>query len=196
MKHLFISSAALFGILAAPSISQAQDDVLADEVVIPKKEKEWFGYADINIATTQFSDSDGRTTYVTDSATSSYIRVGAKYRYFGAEVELGNGLSDIEEDELSLGVSSQKAIFGILRAPGDNYDVFIRAGYHSSKIEFGADVIDFSETVTSNGFAAGVGGTYYFTDNFGLRADITGYNTRDTLEAGFVAASLGATARF
>ncbi len=205
MKNLLIASAAVCSFISAPMYAFAQDDVIMDEeVVTPKKPKEWHVYADANVATAQFSDSDGRTTVVSDSTFAAYFRAGVKYKYFGAEVELGQGLSEIEEDGLSLGVASQTSVFGILRKPGENFDVFIRAGYHSSKVEVGGQVFNpntggqlaFNEELTSDGFVAGVGGTYYFTDNVGLRADITGYNTRDLVEAGYVAASIGGTVKF
>lgn len=92
----------------------------------------------------------------------------------------------------------------MVRTPGKKYDVYLRAGYHSSSIDISGSVFDpqsgqfisASDELDSNGFAAGVGGTYYFTDNFGLRADITGYNTRDLVEAGYVAGSIGGSVRF
>lgn len=208
MKHLILSSAAILSAFSLSSLAAAQDDTVNDdvieEVVKPEKPKKWFVYADANIATTQFSDTDGNTTFVSDSATSSYFRAGIKYKYFGAEFELGNGLSDIEEDGVSIGVSSQTSAFAIVRTPGEKYDVYLRAGYHSSKVEVGAQIFNpqtgqqvaVNDELDSDGFAAGVGGTYYFTDNFGLRADITGYNTRDLVDAGFVAASIGGTVRF
>jgi len=135
---------------------------------------------------------------------SLYFRVGAKYKYFGIEGELGQGLSGIDEDGVSLDVETQLSAFAILRLPQDNWDVFLRAGYHSTDIELEGEVFDpttgtfinGSVDLTSDGFAGGIGGTYYFTDNFGLRADITAYNTRDFIDAGFVAASLGVTAKF
>jgi len=205
MKNLLIASAAMFGVLSVPSFAFAQDDVILDEEVItPKIQKDWHIYADANLATAQFSSSEGNTTYVSDSTFAAYFRAGFKYKYFGVEAELGQGLSDIEEDGLSLGVSSQAAAFGVLRLPGDNYDVFLRAGYHSSTLEVGGSIFNpvtggqtnVQEELTSDGFVAGVGGTYYFTDNLGLRADITGYNTRDLVDAGYVAASIGGTVKF
>ena len=204
MKKLLLSSAIIIGAFAAPTYVMAQDDVIEEEVVTPKKPKDWLVYADANIASTQFSTSDGDTTFVSDSATASYFRAGVKYKYFGAEVELGNGLSDVEEDGITISVSSQTSAFAILRSPGKKYDIFLRAGYHSTKIDVSGSVFDpqsgrfvsASEELDSNGFAAGVGGTYYFTDNFGLRADITGYNTRDLVEAGYVAGSIGGSVRF
>lgn len=204
MKNILFAGATLFNVLSAPTLAFAQDDVTEEKIVTPKETKDWFVYADANIATAQFSSTEGNTTYVSDSSTAAYFRAGVKYKYFGAEVELGQGLSDIEEDGFSIGVNSQTSVFGIIRTPGDKYDVFLRAGYHSSKVEVGGQVFNpntgeqlaFNEEVTSDGFVAGVGGTYYFTDNFGLRADITGYNTRDLVDAGYVAASIGGTARF
>jgi len=204
MKNILIASTVALGFLAAPAATFAQDTTMGDEIVKPKKSKDWFVYADANFAAAQFSTSDGNTTSVSDSTTAAYFRAGVKYKYFGAEVELGQGLSDIEEDGLSLEVSSQKSVFGILRAPGDQYDVFIRAGYHSSTLNISGQFVDpntgnllnASEDLKSDGFVAGVGGTYYFTDNFGVRADVTGYNMRDLVDASFVAGSIGVSVKF
>lgn len=204
MKNLILSSAVILGAFAAPTYVMAQDDVIEDEVVTPKEPKDWFVYVDANIATTQFSSTDGDTTFVSDSASAAYFRGGFKYKFVGAEVELGTGLSDIEEDGITVGVGSQTSAFAILRTPGDKFDVFLRAGYHSTKIDVSGSVFDpqsgqfvsASEELDANGFAAGVGGSYFFTDNFGLRADITGYNVRDLVEASYVAASIGGSVRF
>lgn len=204
MKHFVIIGAAMFSILAAPSISQAQDDVLEDEVVTPKKEKEWFVYGDANIGLSQFSTSDGNETAVSDSMTNAYFRAGAKYKYFGAEVEYGTGLSGIEEDGISLELKNQTSVFGILRWPGENYDGYIRVGYHSTTFEIEANGVDIGldqpvsgrADIDSDGFAFGLGGTYFFGDNFGLRADITGYNTRDFIDAGYVGGSIGGVVKF
>jgi len=203
MKNLLVACTAIFGLCAAPQFALAQDEV-ADEIVKPKEPKSWHVYGDVNIALTQFSTSDGNNSATSDSMGNVYGRVGAKYKYIGAEVEIGQGLSDIEEDGFSLGVGTQLAAFGILRLPvQDNADIFLRAGYHSTDLEVGFDGfdpdlgnIDVSEDVTSDGFAFGVGGTFYFTDNLGVRGDITGYNTRDLIDANLIAASLGLTAKF
>jgi len=207
MKKLLCASAAALSLLAAPTVSHAQDDVvLGDEIVTPKnpgKPKDLWIYADANIGYSQFSSTEGNTTFVSDSMANAYFRAGVKYKYFGAEVELGTGLSDIDEDGLSLGLGTQISGFGILRYPADKYDVFLRAGYHSSDFDvefegFDPDFgdVNFDESISSDGFAFGIGGTYYFSENFGLRADITGYNTRDIADAGYVGGSIGGTVKF
>ena len=204
MKNALIACAAIIGICATSSIAHAQDDVEDEIVTTPKKKKDYWVYADASLATSQFSTSDGRNTAVSDSSFNAYFRAGVKYKYFGAEVELGQGLSDIEEDGASLGVGSQFSGFAIARIPNEKYDVFLRAGYHSTKFDIGLNGIDpntgqpfsVSDDIKSDGFAFGVGGTYFFSENFGLRADITGYNTRDIVDAGYVSASLGGAIKF
>lgn len=206
MKKLLIAGTAILSVCFTPQLTFAQDVEVEEEVVEPKKAKDWFVYADANIGMSQFSTSEGNTTYVSDNMANAYFRAGLKYKYFGAEVEYGTGVNEIDEDGVTLGLGSQTSFFGILRYPGpDNkYDAFIRAGYHSSDFEVSIEEFDFnlnqnvtlSDDVSSDGFVFGLGGTYYFTENFGLRGDITGYNTRDIVEAGYVGGSLGATLKF
>ncbi len=195
MKKLLIAGTALFGTLAAPSLAFAQDDVIEDEVVTPKEAKDWFVYGDANFALMQFSVTEGNTEFVSDTMTAAFFRAGVKYKYFGAEVEYGTGLSDIEEDGISVGVNSQTSIFGILRLPEDNYDIYLRVGYHSSDIEVGIAGLG-EATEKDEGFAGGVGGTYFFNDNLGIRLDVTGYNLSDPLDVSYVGGSAGAVVRF
>lgn len=204
MKKLLIAGVALSSLMALPTATYAQDDVIEEEVVKPKTPKDWFVYGDANIASAQFSTSEGNTTFVSDSFTAAYFRAGVKYKYVGLEGEIGTGLSGIEENGISADISSQTSVFGILRFPADNYDIFLRAGYHSTDIDVSGDAFNdvtgafepFELSESSDGVAIGVGGTYYFTDNFGIRADITGYNTRDIADANFVAGSIGGSVKF
>jgi len=207
MQKFLVTFAAIFG-LVVPSMSFAQesDEVTIDDEIVtpPKKQKDYLIYLDANLATAQFSDTDGRRTATSDSTINSYFRAGAKYKYFGAEAEYGTGLSEIKEDGIALGLKSSTSFFGILRYPENNYDFFVRAGYHSSDFDISGPVFDpatgqtvtAEDTISSDGFVAGIGGTYYFAENFGARLDITGYNTRDFVDAGYVVASLGGTVKF
>jgi len=207
MKKLLVASAAIFGMCFTHSFAFAQDNTIEDEIVKPKEPKDakdLHVYGDVNIGLTQFTSTDGNTTATSDTMVNAYFRVGAKYKYFGIEGELGQGLSGIDEDGLSLDVGTQLSAFGILRLPHDNWDIFARAGYHSTDIDFTLDIFDpftganvsGSDELSSDGFAFGIGGTYYFTDNIGIRGDITGYNTRDFIDAALVGGSLGLTAKF
>lgn len=205
MRKLCIASVAAFSVLGTSSLAFAQETETEDEIIVaPKKPKDIWVYADASLALSQFSTSDGNTTSVSDSMTNAYFRAGAKYKYFGAELEYGTGLSGISESGVSLEVGRQFSGFGILRLPNENYDVFLRAGYHSSSFDVSLNGVDIGleqpvsgdGKIKSNGFAFGVGGTYFFSEKFGLRADITGYNTRDFIDAGYVGGSLGGTIKF
>lgn len=195
MKKLLLSSAVILGAFAAPSYVMAQDDVIEDEVVTPKTPKDWFVYADANFALMQFSVTEGNTDFVSDMMTAAFFRAGVKYKYFGAELEYGQGLSDVEEDGISIGISSQTSVFGIVRLPTNKLDVYMRLGYHSSDIDFSASGLgEFSEK--DEGFAGGIGGSYFFTDNLGIRLDITNYRLSDPLDVDYVGGSAGAVVRF
>lgn len=195
MKKLLLSSAVILGAFAAPTYVMAQDDVIEDEVVTPKTPKDWFVYADANFALMQFSVTEGNTDFVSDMMTAAFFRAGVKYKYFGAELEYGQGLSDVEEDGISIGISSQTSVFGIVRLPTNKLDVYMRLGYHSSDIDFSASGLgEFSEK--DEGFAGGIGGSYFFTDNLGIRLDITNYRLSDPLDVDYVGGSAGAVVRF
>lgn len=195
MKNLLIASAALLGVLSTPMLAAAQDDVIEEEVVTPKQSKDWFVYGDANFALMQFSVTEGNTEFVSDMMTAAFFRAGVKYKYFGAEVEYGTGLSGIEEDGISIDVNSQTSVFGIVRLPADKADVYLRLGYHSSDIEFGIQGVG-EASETDSGFAGGIGGSYFFTDNLGIRLDITSYNLSDPLDVSYVGGSAGAVVRF
>jgi len=71
----------------------------------------------------------------------------------------------------------------------------MRLGYHSSDIDFSASGLgEFSEK--DEGFAGGIGGSYFFTDNLGIRLDITNYRLSDPLDVDYVGGSAGAVVRF
>jgi len=143
----------------------------------------------------QFSVTEGNTDFVSDMMTAAFFRAGVKYKYFGAELEYGQGLSDVEEDGISIGISSQTSVFGIVRLPTNKLDVYMRLGYHSSDIDFSASGLgEFSEK--DEGFAGGIGGSYFFTDNLGIRLDITNYRLSDPLDVDYVGGSAGAVVRF
>lgn len=193
MKKFLVASTVLLSVFTAPTIAFAQD--VDDEIVKPKTSKDWFVYGDANFGLMQFSVTEGNTEYVSDMMTAGFFRGGVKYKYFGAEVEYGTGLSEYEEDGVSLGVNTQTSVFGILRLPAKNSDMYLRLGYHSSDVEVGiAGVGEASEK--DKGFAGGIGGSYFFNDNLGVRLDITSYRLSDTLEVNYIGGSAGAVVRF
>ena len=199
MKNLIISTAAILSFLAVPTQALAQDESTNEDIeeviVTPKKDKDWFVYGDANFGLMQFSVTEGNTEFVSDTLTAAFFRAGVKYKYVGAEFEYGTGLSGIEEDGVSVDVNSQTSVFGILRLPADNYDVYLRLGYHSSDVEVGIDGLG-EASESDSGFAGGVGGTYFFSDNFGIRLDVTAYNLSDPLDVSYVGGSAGAVVRF
>ncbi len=194
MKNLFIASAVALSLMAVPTVAFAQDDAPKSDVKKSSKPKDLWIYADANLALTKFTVTEDNIQYVSDNMTAFYVRGGVKYKYVGAEIEFGQGLSDYEEDGITIGVGSQVAAFGMLRLPSENYDVYLRAGYHSSTIELSDGT--FSEDVDDEGIAFGVGGNYFFNDNFGVRADVTGYNLSDPLDVSYSVFSLGGVVKF
>ena len=175
--------------------AQDQDDMIFEDVIVtPKKIKDLWFHVDASFALTQFSVTEGNTEYVSDMMTAGYVRAGVKYKYVGAEVELGTGFSDYEEDGVTLGVDSQTSVFGVLRLPQERSDIYLRLGYHQSDIAI--DILGQNFDTDDSGFAGGIGGTYFFTDNIGARLDITGYNLSDPLDVSYVGGSAGLTARF
>jgi hypothetical protein len=51
MKKLLFASTACMGLLATPNFAFAQDDVMDEEIVTPKSEKDYWIYADVSLAT-------------------------------------------------------------------------------------------------------------------------------------------------
>ena len=208
MKHLIKTTTLALGLSACAVSAYAQDTTPTydepvydeDVIVTPGKDEDsvWF-HADANLALMQYSVTEGNTEFVSDNLTAAFFRAGVKYKYVGAEVEYGTGLSGIEEGGIESSVNSQISGFAMGRLPYERGDFFVRLGYHSSDVEVIVDDFQFGRVDLSEkdtGIAFGLGGTYHFTDNFGLRADITGYNLSDPLDVSYVGGSLGVAARF
>ncbi len=194
MKNLLIASAVALSLMAAPTVAFAQDDAPAPDVEKPSKPKDLWLYADANLALMQFSVTEGNTEYVSDMMTASFFRGGVKYKYVGAEIEFGQGLSDYEEDGITIGVGSQVAAFGMVRLPAENFDMYLRLGYHSSTLEVSDGTL--SEDFKDEGIAGGIGGNYFFNENIGIRLDITNYNLSDPFDVSYVGGSIGGVVKF
>jgi len=199
MKKILLSVCSIFAVAAVtPAYAQDEttDETIEETVKYKKGADDVWVHFDANFGTYQFETSEGSTTYVSDSLLATHFRAGVKYSYFGAEVEYGSSISAIEEDDVNLDLGSQIGIFGIARMPADNYDFYLRAGYHSSTFEGSVDGVSGTVDLDADGFAFGFGGSYYFADNFGVRADLTAYNAKDIVDAAFIGGSIGLTARF
>lgn len=92
--------------------------------------------------------------------------------YFGVEGQAAFGIIDDEIDGVDAGIDSSFGAFGVVRFPaGENFDLFARAGYHFT--QFGVSDGNVGVSLDTDGFAAGVGGQYFFTANDGIRVEYT-----------------------
>ena len=198
MKHFLTGGAFALAAIGLATSASAQD---YEKPKKPQVAKDLWFHVDANVALMQFSETEGDTEFVSDNVTAGYIRAGVKYKYFGAEVELGTGFSDYEEDGISLGVNNQTAVWGMLRLPQDRSDIFLRVGAHTTDIELGVDGGPSIED-SDSGIAFGLGGNYYFSRNVGVRLDLTSYNLGnsdefgDILDVNYIGGSIGLSARF
>lgn len=107
-----------------------------------------------------------------DAYTAS-VKLGYNFtEYFGVEGQAGFGIIDEEVGNLDIGVDNTFAGFGVVRFPaGNNFEIFGRLGYHATK--FGVDGA-VNGDLDTDGFAAGVGGQYFFNGGQnGLRVEYT-----------------------
>jgi outer membrane immunogenic protein len=117
--------------------------------------------------------------------------------YFGVEGEASFGLGEDEiEPGVDLELSNQFAGYVIGRLPlGENFDLFARAGYGSA--EFDVSSGDLGGSADVDGFAGGVGGQFFFTEQFGVRGEYTRFEADDEdLDGGLDVFSVSAVFRF
>ena len=89
----------------------------------------------------------------------------------GAEGEASFGLGEDTVEGIDVGLGSSLGGFAVGRTGGDQGSFHIRLGYMANTFEF-SDATN-SIDAELNGFALGVGGTYFFNENAGIRLDIT-----------------------
>lgn len=89
----------------------------------------------------------------------------------GAEGEASFGLGEDTVEGIDVGLGSSLGGFAVGRMGSDKGSFHMRLGYMANTFEFssGSDSLD----ADLNGFALGVGGTYFFNENTGVRLDIT-----------------------
>ena len=143
--------------------------------------------------------SIGYTFATVDDADLGLITARYNYSftdYFAVEGDIGFGVSDGEldiGDELDgafVPVASEASadfaggLFAVGQYPFDvkGSNVFLRIGYQFSSIDSEADDFDVNVDVDADGFAAGLGLNYFFTDRHGVRFDYTYYNAEVDFE--------------
>lgn len=207
MKKLLLSTALIIGGLTGTAFGQDQDDAQKDmksnkSVVEPGDLQ---AYGAVSLTLSQFSVSEGSNTAVSDMTIDAHARVGVKFaKYLGIEGEYALGLSDWDLDNgVSLGLDNTVAGYVVARYPfgddEDTGDAFIRLGYHSTTLE--ASGGGSSAGIKDEGFAFGLGATYFFTPNFGVRGDITSYHLDDDILGNvgsltYIGGGLGGVVRF
>lgn len=152
------------------------------------------------MAEPQFYINGGYTALDGDDATLSALtaRGGAFFNeYFGVEGEFSIGLG--EEDiggGASIELDNQYAAYVIGKAPlSPQFDVFARLGYGQATFSASAGTV--SGDVDVDGFSAGFGGQYFFTDQVGVRGEYTRFEADDDqLDGGADVFSISAVIRF
>ncbi len=95
--------------------------------------------------------------------------------YFGVEGQAAFGIIDDEVEGVDIGIDNSFAAFGTLRFPAsETVELFARGGYHFTQV--GGSIDGIGASVDTDGFAAGVGGQYFFTPTDGVRLEYTYYD--------------------
>lgn len=114
-------------------------------------------------------------------------------RYLGAEGEVSIGIDDADVGVGTVELDNSLAAFGVLRAPvSDRVELFGRLGYATSEFEASVPGLG-SASADVDGLAYGVGGKFFLTDNFGIRADASRFEGDDSEADVF---SIGGVYRF
>ena len=98
---------------------------------------------------------------------------------------------------MEISVESQIGAYLVGKYPvTDRFDVRARVGY--AEFDFEGEFNGVTESATIDGLAAGVGGEFMVTENFGLIGDITHYEADGALEfdEGFQTFTFGGILKF
>lgn len=167
-------------------------------------------------AQTEFNVSGGYSAFDGDGATLDAITArGALFfnENFGLEGEFSFGIG---EDDLGgasidgvsvsseIELSSQFAGYVVGRLPlAPNFELLGRIGYGTAEFDVSATASDGMSVATASdsadldGFAAGVGAQYFFTDSFGIRGDYTRFEADDDqIDGGLDTYTIAAVFRF
>lgn len=129
---------------------------------------EFYANAGVSI----FNGDDGDLTAITG-------RGGVFFNdYFGVEVEGSFGVDSVDEMGVSLELDNQMAGFVVGRYPIENFELLGRLGYGTAEYQGSVAGLG-SASVDIDGYILGVGGQYFFTNNFGLRGEISTFESSD-----------------
>ncbi len=100
-------------------------------------------------------------------------KLGYKFtENFAIEGQAGFGIADQSVGALDVGIDNSFGAFAVASLPaGENFEIFARAGYHFTT--FGVSGGNINTDLSSDGFAVGAGGQYFFTKQDGIRAEYT-----------------------
>ncbi len=204
MRDYIISLVLVMGVSGTAVADDKKDDMKKRTPKVIEQD-DIQAYGSVSLGLSQFSVAQGSATATSDMTIDAQARVGVKFaKYFGVEGEYALGLSEWDlDDGVSLGLGNALAGYVVARYPfGDNEDkgdVFVRLGYHSTTLE--ATASNQTVDIDDEGFAFGLGGTYFFSPNFGVRGDITSYRLDDDILGNigsltYIGGSLGGVVRF
>ncbi len=97
-------------------------------------------------------------------------------KYFGVEGVVSTGAVDTDSGNISVGVDSSIAGFGVVRFSSDQFSVYAKGGYHTTT--FGASG-PINVDLTLDGIAGGVGVDWFFAEHSGVRFEAVSYDTKD-----------------
>lgn len=131
--------------------------------------------APIAVAQGNVELSGGYTQFDTDGAKVGALTGRGTYffnQYLGVEGEASIGVNDDDVGPATVELDHSLGAFGVLRAPvAERLELFGRLGYQTSEIS--ADVPGFGgASADVDGLAYGVGGKFFLTEKFGIRADV------------------------
>jgi outer membrane immunogenic protein len=191
MKSMILAALGLA--LFVPAVASAQSTTAGNNIGITASGGMTFynGGEDID-----FSGLTGRVGYAfTDN--------------FGVEVEASVGASDGDVSGLfgappgvsvDLGLNSQLSGFVVGYMPlSDQGRLFARLGYSSAELEVSASAGGGSatETLSLDDVIWGLGGEYYFTERFGIRGEVTGFQAEgEDIDSGLDMYQISAVIRF
>jgi hypothetical protein len=124
------------------------------------------GTAELSAGYSQF-DADGAEVGALTARGTYFFN-----RYLGVEGEGSIGIDDANVGPATVELDHSLGAFGVLRAPvAERLELFGRLGYQTS--ELSAEVPGFASASTDvDGVAYGVGGKFFVTERFGIRADV------------------------
>jgi len=100
-------------------------------------------------------------------------------KYFGVEAVVSTGIvdEDVEGTNVTVGVDSSFGGFGVARMSSDQFSIYAKVGYHSTK--FSATTGGFTGDLSIDGIAGGIGGDWFFNEHSGVRLEAVSYDAKD-----------------